>query len=501
MEKEYIDAEWREAGPDEPDAVIEALPSDGVLPAGGITYEGMVGRIEENIQSAKESFMSIGYCLKTIKEHELYRQDRENSYNNIYEFADRKFGISKSAASRLIRMCEEFSEGQNSPRLAGPYAGFSYSQLSEMIPMKAEDRERISPEMTVTRIREEKTFIREMERETREEKRREKDASEISTVLPKLKNREERKAWLENVQEWEGAPWYKDKNIGAVYYKADFPDGCRLIAARYENLLPDAAEGSGGAEDDGYGKPHYHMLYSDWHLLGCTEEEYEKKRADNFMDAETTVPELLRYLSERMTGSVPDQRLVEFDTGHLEAAEDKTLPYLTQKYIEFYRKKGYIPKYFSARNCTGDPDIAPTLTTSSGSHTGTGAIAIFRLDENLARIEEDRKANPGMREAEAKKLRQIAKAPENGHARDVGRVKFHVRRLTPEQAFALMGISAEHVKNCRELGISDAKLFRIAGNGIVPQVVAAGFGQLKGAVDHPLFSPDENPHDADTPTV
>lgn len=500
MEKEYIDAEWREADPAEPDMGIEIPHADSILPAGDITYENMIGRIEKNIQSVKESFMSIGYCLKTIKEYELYRLAPEAHYNNIYDFADRRFHISKSAASRLIRLCEEFSEGQNSPRLAASYAGFNYSQLTEMIPMKAEDRKRVTPEMTVTRIREEKSAIRELEKEMREEKRPKDEASKTAPDIPKLKNNDERRSWLENIREWESSPWYEDEKIGAVYYKTDFPDGCRLVAARYKNFLPDMLEDCSGPEDDGYGKPHYHMIYSKWHLLGCTEKEYKKKRRRNFMDTETTIPELVKYLRERVTGSLPGQHLVEFDTGHLEAEKNKTLPYLTCRYIKFYKENGYIPKYFNAYDCIGDPDAAPTLATSSGSYTGIGSIAIFSLDENLERIAEDCLADPALCKAEAEKLRQIAKAPENRHARDVGRVKFHVRRLTPEQAFALMGIPSQYAEKCRAMGISDAAMFRLAGNGIVPQVVSAGFSQLNGAVDHPLFSPDQNPNDTNTPT-
>lgn len=49
--------------------------------------------------------------------------------------------------------------------------------------------------------------------------------------LPILKNNEQRKEWLRNFRAW--GLWYADENIGAEYYKYDFPDGTRLIAETY----------------------------------------------------------------------------------------------------------------------------------------------------------------------------------------------------------------------------------------------------------------------------
>ena len=49
--------------------------------------------------------------------------------------------------------------------------------------------------------------------------------------LSRLKNNEERKAWLQNYRDW--GIWYKDEHIGATYYKYDFDNGARLIAEVY----------------------------------------------------------------------------------------------------------------------------------------------------------------------------------------------------------------------------------------------------------------------------
>lgn len=49
--------------------------------------------------------------------------------------------------------------------------------------------------------------------------------------LPRLKNNEERKEWLENYQDW--GLWYRDERLDVNYYKYDFKDGSRLVAAEY----------------------------------------------------------------------------------------------------------------------------------------------------------------------------------------------------------------------------------------------------------------------------
>lgn len=53
------------------------------------------------------------------------------------------------------------------------------------------------------------------------------------TPLPKLKNNEQRKEWLNNYRSW--GIWYKDEHIGATYYRYQFENGADLIVEEYEN--------------------------------------------------------------------------------------------------------------------------------------------------------------------------------------------------------------------------------------------------------------------------
>lgn len=52
--------------------------------------------------------------------------------------------------------------------------------------------------------------------------------------------------------------------------------------------------------------------------------------------------------------------------------------WIEKKYVEFYEKHGYIPKYFVPYNGTECADYAPTLTANSNTsptHAGTVLIA------------------------------------------------------------------------------------------------------------------------------
>lgn len=44
---------------------------------------------------------------------------------------------------------------------------------------------------------------------------------------------------------------------------------------------------------------------------------------------------------------------------------------------------------------------------------------------------------------------------------------FAIRKLCPEECFALMGLKMEYVQKCRDVGVSDSQLYKIAGNGLI----------------------------------
>lgn len=107
--------------------------------------------IKSNIKTAARSFIAIGYCLKQIRNGELYKQA---GYATVWDFAKGELGISRSSATRYIAVNDRFSEDGNSLELSGEYQDYNQSQLIEMVTMTGEQLEGVSPSMTVRELRE-----------------------------------------------------------------------------------------------------------------------------------------------------------------------------------------------------------------------------------------------------------------------------------------------------------------------------------------------------------
>ena len=55
---------------------------------------------------------------------------------------------------------------------------------------------------------------------------------------------------------------------------------------------------------------------------------------------------------------------------------------------------------------------------------------------------------------------------------------YRIRKLTPREAFRLMGVSDADVDKIRDAGISESQQYKMAGNSIVVDVLEAIFTQL-----------------------
>lgn len=106
--------------------------------------------IQNEISATCASFVAIGYYLKQVRDRKLYTQ---SGYEDIWEFAQKQFGISKSSASRFMNINDRFSIGGNSPELLEQYQKFSSSQLSEMLTLSDGQIEQVTVETTVKEIR------------------------------------------------------------------------------------------------------------------------------------------------------------------------------------------------------------------------------------------------------------------------------------------------------------------------------------------------------------
>ena len=55
---------------------------------------------------------------------------------------------------------------------------------------------------------------------------------------------------------------------------------------------------------------------------------------------------------------------------------------------------------------------------------------------------------------------------------------YRIRKLTPRECFRLMGVQEPDINTLLNAGISNSQLYKLAGNSIVVNTLAAIFGQL-----------------------
>ena len=68
--------------------------------------------IRNKLQETAENFVYIGYRLKQIRDSGML-----DGASDIFEFAQREYGLGKSTTSRFIAINEKYSEGGNSLEL------------------------------------------------------------------------------------------------------------------------------------------------------------------------------------------------------------------------------------------------------------------------------------------------------------------------------------------------------------------------------------------------
>lgn len=107
----------------------------------------------------------------------------------------------------------------------------------------------------------------------------------IQPELPRLKNNEERKEWLENYQDW--GLWYRDERLDVNYYKYDFEDGSRLVAAEYPKR-------EGYWNEEPRDEHFFHFLKKNKKKYASLDEVYDEK----FRNETDSITSLVEFLKE-----------------------------------------------------------------------------------------------------------------------------------------------------------------------------------------------------------
>lgn len=125
-----------------------------------MSYEDTKKFLDTNLKTMSRTFIATGYALKYVRDNEMYKQD---GYKSIWEFAEARYGLKMSTASRWMEMNTRFSKDGNSPEIAEEYKGFGKSQLQEMLYIPETDYAMLRPETTKEEMRELAQFNRENE--------------------------------------------------------------------------------------------------------------------------------------------------------------------------------------------------------------------------------------------------------------------------------------------------------------------------------------------------
>lgn len=125
-----------------------------------IFAKGSHGYIKNDIDDIKSNYIKLGFHLKECQGAKYYECF---GYSNFYDYVHANFGLDKSAVNRCMNVFNRFCQKQGASyqmRLDDKWKDYSYSQLTEMLPLDDESIKDITPDMTVKQIREYKRQVK-----------------------------------------------------------------------------------------------------------------------------------------------------------------------------------------------------------------------------------------------------------------------------------------------------------------------------------------------------
>lgn len=115
--------------------------------------------IRRKLKETAGNFVYIGCRLRQIRDSGML-----DGAEDIFEFAQREYGLSKSTTSRFIAVNERFADPYNPLLIRDEFENIGSSKLSEMLTLPDAECTLITEKTTVKEIRELKTFNKEAEK-------------------------------------------------------------------------------------------------------------------------------------------------------------------------------------------------------------------------------------------------------------------------------------------------------------------------------------------------
>ena len=191
------------------------------------------------VEEVEEGFVKIGYLLKVARDTAVLQ---ESGYATVNEFAEKEYGLDKSAVSRFIAINDRFAEGGYAPRLQEQYRGMGRAKLSIMLMLPEWINEEISPDYS-------KSDIQAIRAEVAEEEK----TTDLEILMEEREDIYDR---LEN--DLQRVLWKLGQDIPALYCKLwetyMGTDSVEQLAKEVMEVMAPAGEGMHSARIPGVGR-------------------------------------------------------------------------------------------------------------------------------------------------------------------------------------------------------------------------------------------------------
>lgn len=221
--------------------------------------------VDRSVNGVKRNFLEMGYfaylCDKRCS-GKLMWITYDYCTCTVTDYLQRRHRLSKSTVYAAINCFENFCEEteRGSFRLKDEYSSFSQSQLVELLPMSAEERGKVTPEMSVKEIRAIKKQSKAVKPKEPEQLVIEETSKEFSgrpeneppekkepvvikasepdhdTLVERavarkkvLTNDAKRKEWIRNYEKW--GVWFSVPDLNMTYYRYDVDDKVAFIVS------------------------------------------------------------------------------------------------------------------------------------------------------------------------------------------------------------------------------------------------------------------------------
>ena len=191
------------------------------------------------VEEVEEGFVKIGYLLKVARDTAVLQ---ESGYATVNEFAEKEYGLDKSAVSRFIAINDRFAENGYAPRLQEKYRGMGRAKLSIMLMLPEWINEELGPEYS-------KTDIQALRAEVAEEEK----TTDLEILM------EEREAIYDRLEnDLQRVLWKLGQDIPELYcrlWKAYmWADNVEQLAKEVMEVMAPAGEGMHSARIPGVGR-------------------------------------------------------------------------------------------------------------------------------------------------------------------------------------------------------------------------------------------------------